>query len=160
MGACHYACSIFCLLAGVILTVFWLITAGDDESNTNLTFMIVAVKSEWNLKEKSDSCRNGAFIYYALSVALVIWGFISNKRETSRIEQARLARLNRRANVDTPLLENDSSLQREVGVVAPRNGNINASNTSLTRKEARQSEDTDASLLASGSEVNVAKKTV
>ena len=157
MGVCQFACSIFCLAAAVILTVFWLMTAGDSESNTNLTFLIVAIKHEWDLKEKSDSCRNGAFIYYGLSVLLLVWGIISSKREASRLEIARRDRMSRRANMsaDAPLLSSgdhntiSSPTRREPeGKIVSRNGAINNNGeASAADLRARQSDDTESSLL-------------
>ena len=103
-GVCQFACSIFCLAAAVILTVFWLMTAGDSESNTNLTFLIVAIKHEWDLKEKSDSCRNGAFIYYALSIGLGGWGYFLQWQARRAAEEKRKADRKRSKNMRSAIL--------------------------------------------------------
>eukprot|EP00744_Colponema_vietnamica_P018519 GILI01026137.1.p1 GENE.GILI01026137.1~~GILI01026137.1.p1 ORF type:complete len:179 (-),score=24.86 GILI01026137.1:152-688(-) len=165
MGVCHFACSIFCLIAGGILATFWLMTKGSDESDTNLTFLIVAVKKGWDLKEKADSCRNGAIIYLVFSVVLLVWGIISKKREDSRLaainkrkQMARGTSSGTRAGgtVDTPLLGSSEELDyhrntsKQVSRRGTMNGSTADSNGFQRRKEARQSEDTDATLLASG----------
>ena len=79
MPGCAHCCSVFSLVAGVLLLVF----AGIVKDS--MTFHIIAAHKHWDLAEKSKTCVIAAVIYFVLSAvcfaAAVVPPWLKARRE-------------------------------------------------------------------------------
>eukprot|EP00758_Cryptobia_borreli_P008042 Tbor_TRINITY_DN5352_c2_g1::TRINITY_DN5352_c2_g1_i3::g.5127::m.5127 len=98
MGKLIYlsCCSVFAFTAATILFTFAAMMSGGD-SSSNLTFLLKASKSGWNINEKSKACLYGGLIYTIFGMLCAVCRIVLPKvynskpvKKTPRLTSKRL----------------------------------------------------------------------